>query len=400
MSENDNNKLRVSFIAGGLGKGGAEKQFLYMLRALRELNASSQVITLTQGEFYDDVLKKMGIRPVYAGANPAARMVNILRAVNTFHPHFLQATHFFASFYAGAAGRLSGISSIGAIRSDLYLDLEGTGKAGPWLIHLPTALLANSRNARENALHIEQLHLAKNRVHVVQNVIDLDEFDQRQAVTPVDLFSPDCVYAITVARLVPVKRLERFINALALARRQVPNLVGIVVGDGPTAAGLRALAEEVSLRPNQPSGGVQFLGERNDIPQLLAQSHIFVLTSDREGFPNVLLEAMAASLPIVATPAGETPELVREGENGYLVPFDDPQPLVDSLIRLAASPALRHSQGTQSRQMVEAQYSFPRLKSTLIETYRAIAMQKKDRNTLSVLEKGSARGQGKVSSLS
>jgi glycosyltransferase involved in cell wall biosynthesis len=395
----EKNNLRVMFIAGGLGNGGAEKQFLYMLRALKELKATSQVITLTQGEFYDGALSQMGIRPVYAGANPAARMAVILRSISAFRPHFVQATHFFASFYAGAAGRLRGVTSIGAIRSDLYLDLEGIGKAGPWRVRLPSVLLANSKNARENALRLEKLHLRANRVHVLQNVIDLEDFDHRQGLASPELLSPDCTYAMMVARLVPVKRMERFLIALSEARQQVPNLVGIIAGDGPELPNLRALAETLGLRPNQPNGGIWFLGERQNIPQLLNQAHIFVLTSDREGFPNVLLEAMAASLPIVATPAGETPELVQDGANGYLVPFDDPRPLVEALVRLARSPALRRRMGNEGRRVVEYQYSFPRLKSSLVDTYQAIALQAKDQNTLSALENGGTMGRKKISPL-
>ncbi len=383
----ESSSLRITFIVGGLSKGGAEKQFFYMLQALQELGAAIQVITLTRGEFYEGSLVRQGIQPVYAGLNPAARLATILKETRRFRPHFLQASHFFASFYAGLAGRLLGIPSIGAIRSDLYLDLEGVGRPyftpgehrlaksepGYWLLRLPVVYLANSRNARENA---PRLGLNPERIHILHNVIDLEAFDDRLAASSPEMLTdrfgtPDRIYAITVARLVPVKRLERFLKALAIARRQIPALAGIIAGDGPSRPELRALAESLGLQPDQP-GGVRFLGERDDIPQLLSRSAVFVLTSDREGFPNVLLEAMAASLPIIATPAGETRELVTEGINGYLVPFDDPQSLAGRLIDLAQSPALRRQMGNAGRQLVESQFSYSQLKSNLIETYSCI----------------------------
>ncbi len=393
----ESSNLRITFIVGGLTIGGAEKQFFYMLQALRELGAAIQVIILTRGEFYEDRLVRQGFQPVYAGRNPAARLAAILKETHWFQPHFLQATHFFASFYAGLAGRLLGIPSIGAIRSDLYLDLDGIGRPyvtpgehrlsmsepGYWLLRLPEVYLANSRNARENA---PGLGLDPERIHILHNVIDLETFDSRMAAISPDLLAPGRIYAITVARLVPVKRLERFLKALAIASQQVPSLTGVIVGDGPSAPGLRDLAESLGLWPGGPAGGVRFLGERDDIPQLLAQSAMFVLTSDREGFPNVLLEAMAASLPIVSTPAGETPELVTEGLNGYLVPFDDPQNLAGRLVALAQSQALRRQMGSAGRQMVESRFSYAQLKSNLLETYRAIASQTQDRSILSILE--------------
>jgi glycosyltransferase involved in cell wall biosynthesis len=389
----EENNLRVSFIAGGLGKGGAEKQFLYMLRALMELKVRFQVITLTQGEYYEAILQQMGIRPIYIGSNPAARVINIQKAAHSFRPHFIQASHFFASFYAGMAGRLSGVPSIGAIRNDFYHDLQGIGKIGPWLLWLPSVLLANSWKARENAAH---LGLSPKRVFVLHNVIDLEDFDRRITAAPDPLFNSDRIYAVTVARLVPFKRLERFLAALSLARLEIPQLVGLIIGDGPSAPELRALAESLDLKPGDPSGAVRFLGERNDIPYLLKQANLFILTSDQEGFPNVLLEAMAASLPILTTPAGETRDLVADGFNGYFVPYDDPPALAQRMIELAQSPALRKRMGTEGRRIVERQYSYPRLKSNLVDTYHAIAKQVKNGAVLSILEKGTPLGKEKI----
>jgi glycosyltransferase involved in cell wall biosynthesis len=374
--------LRVTFIVGGLSNGGAEKQFLYMLSALGELGVKVQVITLTQGEHHEDALARQGIQPIYAGAHPAARIANILKAVRSFKPHFIQASHFFASFYAGIAGRLSATPSIGAVRSDLYLDLEGVGRMGPWLLHLPSVFLANSWKARENAAH---LGLSQERVHVLHNVIDLDAFDQR-AVPDQESRKSGQVTVVTVARLVPVKRMERFLTALALARQETPELVGWIIGDGPSMVELHAVAKSLGLRPDEPSGGVRFLGERSDIPHLLTKSDLFVLTSDREGFPNVLLEAMAASLPILTTPAGETRELVTEGLNGYFLPFDDSQLFARRLIELARSPRLRQQMGYEGRQKVERQFSYPRLKNSLLDTYLAIAEQTRNKRALAILE--------------
>jgi glycosyltransferase involved in cell wall biosynthesis len=118
---------------------------------------------------------------------------------------------------------------------------------------------------------------------------------------------------------------------------------------------------------------VHFLGERSDIPQILAQSQIFALTSQREGFPNVLLEAMAASLPVLSTPAGEARTLVKDGENGFLVPMDSPQALADRLVALAQSPTLRKKLGHAGRQMVEAQYGTAGLSNALLAVYLAVA---------------------------
>lgn len=389
----ENKRLRITFIAGGLTKGGAEKQFLYMLQALRSMGVSLQVLTLTRGEYHEGSLSDLGIEPVYIGSSPAERGTNIVKAARAFRPHFLQASHFFASLYAGAAGRITGIPSIGAIRSDLYLDLEGVGKLGPWALRAPSVLIANSYKAQQNA---RQIGLDPRRIFVVQNVIDLEDFDRRRTELPnPPLPGSDRVRAVTVARLVPVKRLERFLQALSIARQMAPNLEGVIVGGGPEETALRAIASDLGLLSNSmnsrvPTGslrsGVRFLGERHDIPQILSQCHICVMTSDREGFPNILLESMAAGLPLLSTPAGESPAIVQEGINGFLVPFDDVQVLADHLTRLAKSPAERQSIGYAGRKMVENQYGFPRLKRSLMDAYREIARRQHHRAALEALD--------------
>lgn len=385
--------LRVTFIAGGLGKGGAEKQFLYMLRALQNVGAQVQVLALTQGEYHEGSLTQLGVQPVRVGQsnNPAVRIAQIVKQVRAFRPHFIQATHFFSSFYAGIAGRITRTPSIGAIRSDATMDLRNVGRSGPWLLRLPTIMLANSFNARENAL---KMGLRPNQVLVLHNVIDIAAFDRQFTATAPLVLDSGRVRIVMVGRLVPIKRMERFLQALADARQQNPAIEGVIVGAGPEEAKLRETAASLGLEPDERSGWVHFLGERSDVPQILALSDIYALTSDREGFPNVLLEAMAAAIPIIATPAGETPALVKQGVNGVLVPFNDPRALCEAILQLAGSAGLRRKLGAEGRRIVERQYGFPRLEQNLLEVYRTIATQQKRTETLAVLNAIDAARQG------
>jgi glycosyltransferase involved in cell wall biosynthesis len=386
LAENVKDHFRVSFIAGGLGTGGAEKQFIYMLRALMNQGAGVQVLTLTEGETHENSLEQLGVQAVRIGpGKPPGRIIRIDKAVRSFKPHFIQSTHFFSSLYAGIAGRLAGTPSIGAVRGDLLHDISGVGAVGRLLVRLPTVLLANSNNARRNAV---KMGLSAERVYVLQNVIDLDDFYKKMEAAPSLQLPQGRVRVATVARLTPVKRLERFLKALEQARQTSPMLEGIIIGDGPEGAKLRSEASALGLRPNQPDGGVHFLGERRDIPQLLSQVDIFMLTSDREGFPNVFLEAMAAGLPIIATPAGETPDLVTDEKNGFLVPFENAALLVNRLEQLAQSPILRRTMGQAGRTMVEECFSFPRLEKDLLQIYKKIAEQQQNRAAINALKNG------------
>jgi glycosyltransferase involved in cell wall biosynthesis len=140
-----------------------------------------------------------------------------------------------------------------------------------------------------------------------------------------------CTRIITIARLVKLKRVDLIIEAVA----QVPDVELVIVGDGPERAALSRLTNE--LRVN---GRVRFTGQvpHSEISDLLTHCHLFVLASTYEGLPHAVLEALSVGLPVVATRAGGTPEVVIDGVNGRLVPSNDRQSLVDALRTLIEDP--------------------------------------------------------------
>src|SRR5262249_37401328 len=131
--------------------------------------------------------------------------------------------------------------------------------------------------------------------------------------------SPDAPAVVGFAGdLRPHKRPELFLRALALAREQVPDLRGIVAGDGLLLHRARLTACELGLEPS-----VTFLGRVADMAAFYGSIDLLVLTSEREGLGMVLAEAMAAGRPVVAADVGGVPEIVADGTSGYLVPPDD-----------------------------------------------------------------------------
>jgi glycosyltransferase involved in cell wall biosynthesis len=109
---------------------------------------------------------------------------------------------------------------------------------------------------------------------------------------------------------------------------------------------------------------------------------VLLHTSDHEGFPNVLLEAMAARLPVVTTPAGDAGRVVEDGGTGYVVAFDDIGRMAQRVLQLAHSPPLRRRFGEAGRQYAERYYSYSGLARRLLATYRAIADQQRHRRAL------------------
>lgn len=134
----------------------------------------------------------------------------------------------------------------------------------------------------------------------------------------------------------------------ALAKLRGRPFQALIVGDGPDRP-----AVEAELRRLGLAGAVDLAGEREDVAEILAASHVFVLSSRSEASPISVLEAMAAGLPVVASRVGGLPELVVDGETGLLVSPGDPEELATALACLLDDPTLRERLGSAGRARVE-----------------------------------------------
>jgi glycosyltransferase involved in cell wall biosynthesis len=376
----NNHDLRVAFIAGSLGQGGTEKQLLYLARELRRAQVDVRVLTLTRGEFYEPAFAEAGVPVEWAGRHRLPlRLADLALAVQRFRPHIVQAVHFFTNLYAAGCARLHGSVGIGAIRGDARFDMGECGMWGRPLLRAPLSLVANSRAA---VRHAAEAGIDPARLHLLTNVIDLQQFDHQAGPRRVVRSHDADALAVAVGRLVPIKHLEHFLRALARVRRGGGRLRGLIAGDGPERARLEALAGNLGLLPD----GVRFLGACANVPRVLARADMIVLTSLQEGFPNVLLEAMAARLPMVTTPAGDASTLVAEGRTGFVVPFGDEETLAMRLMALVQSPAMRRSLGEAGRAFVETHYRVDGLAGRALDIYHSIAAQQHRDETLHAVD--------------
>ncbi|MCX8063359.1 MAG: glycosyltransferase [Anaerolineales bacterium] len=369
MKPYPSNKLRVAIVAGTLGYGGAEKQLVYLAKALAQLRIDVRVYCLTRGEPYEGVLYKEGIPLIWFGkpTQPILRVINLIKLLRDFRPHFIQSTHFYANLYVALASRLVGGVSIGSLRSDLEYELGGNGFWGPWLLRSPQVILSNSHLARQRAI-IHGLNPA--RVFVLPNVIDLHAFDRQSSQPFPYRFHEGQIGIATVSRLIEAKRLDRFLRILSRVRQHFPMLKGIIAGDGPLRQHLEQQATMLGLIPD----GVEFLGHCETVAALLSRMDIYGLTSDHEGFPNSLLEAMAASLPVITTPAGDAARIVQDGINGFVIRKEDEDSFVERLIWLVQHPQPRRTMGAMGRQIVAKSYSTINLGNNILDLYHQIAI--------------------------
>ena len=160
-----------------------------------------------------------------------------------------------------------------------------------------------------------------------------------------------CVFG-TVARLEPVKGITYLVDAMARAACQQSDIRLVIIGDGDERLMLEEKCNRLGVRDL-----VVFLGFRDDAARLIAGMDVFVLPSLNEGMGRVVLEAMALAKPVIATRVGGLPELVRDGENGWLVPPGDPEALAAVMRRCASDRVRRGQMGEMARTSVGEKFS-------------------------------------------
>ena len=158
-------------------------------------------------------------------------------------------------------------------------------------------------------------------IQVVSGGINTDRFGSCK-----DTQSYDCVMT---GRLVEIKRMDIFLQAIKLVADTIPDVKVLIIGDGPLRSNLENLALELGIEKN-----VHFAGFHNDIENWLIKSKIFVLTSDSEGLSLSMMEAMTCGLTAVVSDVGDLGDLVENGVNGYLVPRRRPELFAERLIEL------------------------------------------------------------------
>lgn len=180
------------------------------------------------------------------------------------------------------------------------------------------------------------------RLRLIRNGIDFDRFDGHRAQPG---SADGRLRLIVVANLIAYKGHVDLIDALVSRRDALPDwellCVGRDDGIGETLA-TRARAGGIEAR-------IRFLGARADVPALLSSAHIALLCSHEEGFPNAVIESMAAGLPVIATRVGGVPEAVEHDETGLLVPARDPVALGNAIEALARDPSRRARMGDAGR---------------------------------------------------
>ena len=314
-------------VIGQLSTGGAEGQLRVLCESLDPTVATAVVYCLSgETEPYGPVLERAGIPVRVMTGSRLARVRALRAALQADRIDVAHAWLFIANAFAWAATRFGGpplvTSARNCKRSSRLLDLlNRRAFAGS------TAIIVNSRQVAD---YIAAIYAAPaERTTVVYNAIDLNRFQP-----PALPRAPHAPRVVMVGRLVTQKNPLLFVAAAAALRERLPSVRFRLVGDGPLRPAVEQAARAAGL-----GDALEMAGERRDVPDLLQDADLFWLTSDWEGLPNAVLEAMAAGLPVVATDVGGTAELIDAGVEGYVVPPGDRDALVARSLEILSDPA-------------------------------------------------------------
>jgi glycosyltransferase involved in cell wall biosynthesis len=348
--------LRLGLVIGQLAAGGAEGQLWLLCRGLDRAVARPIVYCLSdRTEPYGPLIERAGVRLRIIMGGQLTRVRKLRQWLERDGIDVVHAWLFIANAYAWLANRGAGRPLVTSARN-----CKRQGRALDWLnrraFAASDAIVANSSRV---AQYIEGEYGAPQpRIRVISNGIDIERFHPR-GVGDGEVGGP----IVAAGRLVEQKNHALFLRAAADLARVVPEAQFVIVGDGPLRGALEAQARQLGIADR-----VQFTGERRDIDALLRAGSMLWLTSRWEGMPNIVLEAMASGLPVIATDVGGTRELIRSGVDGFVVALGDPHPFVDHSRTLLAQPELRRRFAVAARARAE-EFSTARMVSALSELY-------------------------------
>lgn len=359
------NRIKIVFLLGTLDIGGTERQFIELIRRIDRERFELRVLAfLCHGKLRTEIeaaeipFTCLGFSGLQGKYHPGSylqiyRLIrDIVRYLKQERPLIMQSYLFWTNIYGSIAAKLAGVPVIVTGRRAI-MEARYTRFPGQWLQHLSnkcaTAILANSQTVKAECLQLDRA-VTDEKIHVIHNGISLENYAKpgNPAAKKQELHLAAESFVIgMIANLHPRKRHEDLLRAAPLVLQRYPQTILFFVGrDVGVRASLEALAETLGIRAS-----VKFIGERSDIPELLAIIDILVSTSEVEGLSNVVLEAMAAGKPVIATYIGGKESVLHE-QTGLLLAPRQPERLAEAILRLLENPALREQFGRAGRERV------------------------------------------------
>ncbi len=375
--------VRVLHVIDSLGLGGAQTFLFDLVQEQRSRGwVDPTVCCLTEPTWLSKRFENedvplfhlnAGRRNPFQIASIAPRLRLWLRRnqVDLVHTHL---------FVSGAFGRLAAIvTGLPVVVHEQLNETEIVKPYERWIDHMlgkrTGAVICVSQTTKE--FNVQTKGIDPGRIWVIPNSINPERFSavdarvhKQRLLGELDL--PDQPHlVIGVGRLEPQKRFDLFLQVADMVHLQMPDVLFLIVGDGSLRRRLESQSAELGLK-----SVVRFTGARSDVPSLLGISDLFLLTSDFEGLPLTLLEALAMQIPAVATSVDGTAEVLGAGEGGVLVPPGDPRAMAGAVMALLHDAERRRVVGLQGRHLVEREYGIVAVNDQVDSVYRAVLLRR------------------------
>ncbi len=376
--------LKVLHLIDSLGPGGAERLMIGLLPQLERHDVAATVVALQEREgnpVAADLaavgypVTTMGI----ARLRQRGALAQVAEVIRAAEPAVLHTQLEFSNILGSIGAHRLGVPAIATIhtldRPRAWSREAARFRLMAWTLrHRADRVVAVSESARRHVL--AKAGLRRKQTTTIHNGIDLSAFaapapERRAEYRSRWGVSRDALIVTTVAVLRPEKGVADMLDALPRLLTRRPDLVYVIIGDGPARRALEERAAGLGV-----SGSVRFAGFSGDVAGCLAAADYFVLPSHTEALPTVVIEAMAAGLPIVAAAVGGVPELLGPDAAGMLVAPHSPDHLADALTRLLTSPRQAAAMGRAARRSATKRFDIERQASRLADEYRVLAARR------------------------
>ena len=362
--------LRILQIIPTLDRAGAEKQLVLLATGLPREEFDVHVCALTRGGPYEAELRRAGIPVTVIGKRSKLDPVaywQLEKHIARLRPDIVQTWLFAAGSYGRVAARRCGVRHL--------VDFQGaTNPHRPWYEWAIDRRLARSTSAivavsQSVADYLVQGGIPREKIRVIYGGVALDPVTQVvNGKIRAELGIPDNAKLLAiVGRLSPEKRIKDAIWAADLLKVCRDDVHLLVIGDGPLRERLLRYRDQIDIRDR-----VHFLGERSDVRRILSELTALWLTSEHEGLPNAVLEAMAAGIPAVASDIPGNRELVQHEQTGYRFAVGDRAALARHTMRLLDDPALARRLGEAGRRRAEEKFSLAGMLDSYAQLYRSL----------------------------
>lgn len=357
--------IRIAFCITDLDVGGAERMFVELVTRLDRLRWEPRVYCLSDSGALVERLQAARIPVTCFGAKSVRDLGVILRLtleLKKFSPALIQCFLFHANFVGRIAALRAGVPRVVCgIRV-----AERRSRLPLWLDRL-TQFLVNHNVCVSQAVaefSILKGGLKDSKISVIPNAVEFDRFANAVAVNRAELGLSAAPLVLFVGRLDPQKAPFILLEAFARLLQRHPDSQLLFVGDGPLRAEMTAWITRHTL-----DHCIRIAGWRPDVPELLKAADLLALPSLWEGMPNIVLEAMAAGLPVVVSRVEGTEELIRDGETGLLVTPGSTIELERQIEAILVDAELSKRLKNAAKQAVQTTFTMDRMVSAYEQLY-------------------------------